>query len=214
MTAPIDAFRKNIGRVRTLGGIYASIRSLLTSVVDIEDILRAQIVLAVSSLDHLIHEICRIGVLEIVKGERPETKEFRKFPISLDGALAVSKGLESIETMVDSEVRRVNGFKSFQMPDRIAQAVKTFTSVALWPSVSQRMGLEVDDLKRKLSLIVERRNKIAHESDIDPSYPGQRWPVDEAMVSDVVAFIEALGKAIYFVTRQDHDTDRQPVRPR
>ncbi|MBC5795399.1 hypothetical protein H5968_09610 [Sphaerospermopsis sp. LEGE 00249] len=32
-----------------------------------------------------------------------------------------------------------------------------------------------------------RRNKIAHEADIDPTFGlGNRWPIDELMVGDAV----------------------------
>jgi hypothetical protein len=50
-----------------------------------------------------------------------------------------------------------------------------------------------------LALIVDRRNKIAHEADIDPSFPGQRWPIDRAMVDDMVSTVEATVEAIHAV---------------
>ncbi|MDE5122675.1 MAG: hypothetical protein O4965_22525 [Trichodesmium sp. St19_bin1] len=48
--------------------------------------------------------------------------------------------------------------------------------------------------------MVERRNKIAHEADIDPSYNiGERWPIDEDMVNDAVNFIEGVVHSIHQV---------------
>lgn len=63
------------------------------------------------------------------------------------------------------------------------------------------MGTSAKDIKDRLDLIVDRRNKIAHEADIDPSYPDTRWPIDEQLVSDTVGFIEqkavfAAGKSV------------------
>ena len=61
----------------------------------------------------------------------------------------------------------------------------------LWDEVGAQMGKpkseDIKQIKEQLSFIVERRNKIAHEADIDPSYNiGQRWPIDEDMVNDDV----------------------------
>ena len=44
-----------------------------------------------------------------------------------------------------------------------------------------------------LALIVDRRNKIAHEADMDPTSPGSRWPIDELLVQDVIDGLEQIG---------------------
>jgi hypothetical protein len=43
----------------------------------------------------------------------------------------------------------------------------------------------------------DRRNKIAHEADMDPSYPGARWPISETDVNKALDFIEQLCEAIH-----------------
>jgi len=48
-------------------------------------------------------------------------------------------------------------------------------------------------------LIVDRRNQIAHEADLDPTNPGARWPINALLVDDTVDFIEKVGDAIYEV---------------
>ena len=50
-----------------------------------------------------------------------------------------------------------------------------------------------------LSLMVDRRNKIAHEADIDPSYPGQRWPIDRLQVECTADLLEEIGGAVFKV---------------
>jgi hypothetical protein len=55
------------------------------------------------------------------------------------------------------------------------------------------------DAKTRLKLIVDRRNKIAHEADLDPTSPGFRWPISSTVVNDAIDFIESLGDAIYKV---------------
>jgi hypothetical protein len=60
------------------------------------------------------------------------------------------------------------------------------------------MSLSKDDVKTRLKLIVDRRNKIAHEADIDPGHPGTgtRWPITRADVDSSLDFIEELCEAI------------------
>jgi hypothetical protein len=48
--------------------------------------------------------------------------------------------------------------------------------------------------------IVDRRTKIAHEADIDPTFGiGYRWPIDEALASYAVDVIEQVVESIHQV---------------
>jgi hypothetical protein len=47
-----------------------------------------------------------------------------------------------------------------------------------------------------LSLIAERRNKIAHEGDLQPSVPRTPWPITRSDVTEVATFIEDLVRTI------------------
>jgi hypothetical protein len=62
-----------------------------------------------------------------------------------------------------------------------------------------RISLQrVRDLISLHNSIVYRRNKIAHEADIDPTFGlGNRWPIDELMVGDAVNFIEQVVEGIH-----------------
>jgi hypothetical protein len=52
-------------------------------------------------------------------------------------------------------------------------------------------------MKRTLSAIVERRNKIAHEGDLQPTLlPLAPWPISQADLATVSAFIEELVRSI------------------
>ena len=52
--------------------------------------------------------------------------------------------------------------------------------------------------KQQLSAIVDRRNKIAREADIDPTFGmGSRWYIDEVLVKDAVDFIEKVIESIH-----------------
>ncbi len=59
------------------------------------------------------------------------------------------------------------------------------------------MAMSDSDVRDTLNLIIDRRNKIAHEADMDPSYPNSRWPISENDVEKSVNFIEKLCEAIH-----------------
>ena len=61
MRAAINQFRTNIERVRNLGTIYKALNAQTTDILDLSDLLRAELVMAVSAFDHYIHEIVRLG---------------------------------------------------------------------------------------------------------------------------------------------------------
>lgn len=184
-------------RVRSLGGLYEALSRLTTPVVDTTDILRAQIVLTVSALDHYVHEITRIGMLDVINGSRMTTNAFRRFQVSIEAALTGLTGSGS--TWFEDEIRQKHGFLTFQQPDKIADAIRLFSDCQLWPSVASNLNSTTQDVKNHLQLIVERRNKIAHEADLDPSYPGARWPISLTDVERTVEFIENLCETIHAI---------------
>ena len=197
MQAAINQFRINIDYVRHLGTIYKALRSQTTVALDLSDILRAQLVMAVSVLDYYIHEIVRLGMLEIYHGHRIQTEAFSRFQIVLSGALQCISNPTSDDWLED-QIRNRHSFQSFQQPDKIADAIRLISDVELWKEVAKHLGKTSDDVKQQLTLIVNRRNQIAHEADIDPSF-GTRWPIDEILVNESVGFIEQLAETIYKV---------------
>jgi hypothetical protein len=196
MHSAVVQFRENLVRVRALGGLYEALCRLVTPAIDATDLLRAQIVMGVSALDHYIHEITRLGMLEVLSGSRPRTNAFLRFQVTMDAAMAGLSGGGGISWFED-QIREKHGYLAFQHPDTIADAIRLFSSYELWPLVCTKLGLTVQDVKTRLRLIVERRNKIVHEADLDPSYPGARWPIDPVMVAETVDFIENLCEAIH-----------------
>lgn len=194
MLSAIEQFRENIIRVRHLGGINQAFASMTTSVIDTSDILRAQYVLAVSALDHYVHEVTRLGMLEIFDGKRPPSSAYLRFRISascLDATQTLSRG------NFDSEIRTQHSYVVFQRPDRIADGIRLISEIKLWDAVSKRIGVNPELIKQRLTLIVDRRNKIAHEADLDPTYPKARWPISEPDVLSVVDFLVQVVEAIH-----------------
>lgn len=248
MQSALDQFRISIGRVRDLIALHNSVKAQASGALDVSDMLRAALVLAVSALDYYVHEVVTLGMLEIHRGQRSEpmppvntTKSaFSRFQVSLGGArqdrlaaLDIASWLETeiqqihgyaflqqpytvsalIPAIANSILNRLNnaswledeirerlGYQSFQQADKIADAIRYISDKKLWDEVGNQMSKPAKDIKQQLNSIVDRRNKIAHEADIDPTFNiGNRWYIDEVLVGDAVDFIELVVESIHQV---------------
>ena len=202
MREVVEVFRANLSRSRALIVIFRVMNNQTTRAVDLADVLRAALVQAVSSFDLFVHEIVRVGMLEAYRSERPRTRSFSQFQVTLSGALEGISNAGS-SSWFDLEIRQRHGHRSFQFPDSVADAVRLISDVELWNEVSTVMGTTRNEVRERLSLIVERRNKIVHEADISPDFAGQTSdlsflsPIDDNMVEDTIDFLEQLGVAVF-----------------
>lgn len=105
---------------------------------------------------------------------------------------------------LESEIREQLGYQSFQSAEKIAGAIRYISDKKLWNEVSELMNIPAQTIKERLSSIVDRRNKIAHEADINPSFGiGERWEIDSVLASDAIDFVERLVEAIHEVIQPD-----------
>jgi hypothetical protein len=193
-----DQFNINVDRARDLLALYSTLSATTTGVLDLTDILRAALVVAVSAFDHLVHEIARIGMLEIYDNKRPMTDAYRRFPVTMENVLTGAATPGSVQWL-DDEIRRQHSWISFQQADKVADAIRLVSSKKLWEEIGTILGIDARSAKIRLNLIVDRRNKIAHEADMDPSSPGARWPIDEVLVQNAIDDLVQIADAIYHV---------------
>ena len=196
MQVVIDQFRVNIARVRNLGVIYNALNGQTIAAIDFSDILRSELVMGVSALDYYIHEIVRIGMLEVYRGTRPETSAFLRFQISLE-RVRQALSTPTSDAWFENEIRERHSWRSFQQADHIADAIRLISDISLWEQVSNHLEMPAQDVKEQLNFIVDRRNKIVHEADMDPTPYDTRWPIDEVLVDDAINFIEQIAQTIY-----------------
>jgi hypothetical protein len=101
------------------------------------------------------------------------------------------------------EVRTRLSRLTYQAPDDIADGIRMVSPCSLWNEVGLRFGATAatvttvaGDLKRKLSVIVDRRNKIVHEGDLQPTVPRTPWPISRSDLTDVATFLGSVVSAI------------------
>jgi len=198
MKAALDQFTENLKRARSLTGLAQSLTRLTTDAVDLTDIYRASLVHGVSAVDQFVHEFARLGMLEVYRGNRPLTDSHSSFRVPLSATKAGIADATN-DDWLDQTIRDAHSWLSFQHPDKVADAVRLMSTVKLWEAVGKELDTSPQDVRTQLTAIVDRRNKIAHEADMDPTNPGHRWPIDEVLVTDALNFLERIAHAIYKV---------------
>lgn len=199
MLPAIDQFRANIARVRSLIGLGVALHNQTGGTLDVSEAYRSALAMAVSALDHFIHEKSLQGMVEVFRGNRQATDAYRRFTVRM---AAVMTGLTNLgtEAWFVEEVRELNGGRTFQRPDDVADAIRLFSQVALWPAVAQHLGQESRIVKDQLALLCDRRNKVVHEFDVQPGGMGARWPISDAIATNSADFVEQLAEAIELLT--------------
>lgn len=198
MLQAYQQFEANITAIKELDALYAHLHNTLQLPNDLSDLLRAELVYAVSALDKLIHDLVKTGMTETFIGSRNPTNKYKNFSLSMSTINDIrSATIPPAEVIFGSEVFNKNKTLSFQKPDKIADALSYIWNEShKWQSITSQLGLtDQKAVREKLKAIVDRRDQIVHEADLD--YNGEKNIVIYTDISDSVEFIKKLGKAIY-----------------
>ena len=200
MTNPIDLFEINIIPVKNLGGLYTSLSYQTSSILDLSDLLRAQLVMGVSVLDSFIHSLIEYGMIEIYEKKRIPTNGYRKFIKTFKN---ISPELINSYDVLwfKEEIKKKHGHISFQGSYKISQHIKLISNKQLWLESEQILNISSENIKKKLDLIVDRRNKIVHDADMISTNLDERWPIDYDLVNDSICFIEKLCSCIFKIIK-------------
>jgi len=189
MQTALIQFKSNIQRVKDLDGLYRALQAQTGGLLDLSDLLRTVIVMGVSALDLYMHEVTRLGMIEALNGTRTQTDAFRRFQAPLEHVIR-GFSVPGSSGWLDDAIRQAHGWRSFQLPDKIAEAIRLISPISLWDELARRRGVSTRDLKNDVSAIVERRNKIVHEADLDPSFPATQWPISQPDAQHATSLIE------------------------
>ncbi|MCL4203557.1 MAG: hypothetical protein KJ000_13725 [Pirellulaceae bacterium] len=201
MHRAIQQFELNLQSARQLGVVYLAFADKVTEAISLDELLRAELVLAVSALDCYVHDVVRIGMARLFSGTGGAPNAYLNCLVSLGFTKRLATAVESDRgSLVEEEIRRLHGFRTFQSADNISQALALIGLQGMWDKVGTELSMQAGDIRRKLDIVVDRRNRIAHESDIDPTMGiGAKYPVDYPMVSQAVAILEQIVRAIHVV---------------
>jgi hypothetical protein len=155
----------------------------------------------VSALDLYVHEVVSQNLLQIFQGIRPVCPGYSKLQISSDSLMRIhanGPGLVSDSTF-DLEIRTKLARATYQFPDDVADGIRMVSPIELWNEIVKHHGAgpamvktEAAILKGELTQIVNRRDKIVHEGDLQPSIPRIPWPIARQDADHVKTTIERI----------------------
>lgn len=198
---PLDTFEEAWVRCDQLSVLHSYLEANVTSALRPDEILRAEWAARVSTLDLYVHELVAQGMLHTIVGARPQAAAFSKFQIDVD--LLVMPNVVNFQSKIDLQIRSKLERRTFQLPDDISEGVRYISNVELWNSVALADGATEQakvahskSIRAQLTQIVNRRNKIVHEADLQPAIPRTPWPISRADLTTVRSFIEKIVRFI------------------
>jgi hypothetical protein len=144
-------------------------------------------------------------MVAIFEGRLPPTDAFQQFQVPTETLNRVRNASSAIEASAafDLHVREALSRKTYQFPDDIANGVRLCSPVELWNEIALRTGATqatknavAKGLKTDFSLVVRRRNAIAHEGDLQRSTPREPWPISRGDLTTVRDRIDQIVRAI------------------
>lgn len=204
-------FLANIQYIRDLHNLHFYLKNTLNLSYDLSDLLRAEIVYSVSALDKLIHELVRIGMIQAFNNQRLKTKAFEGFTLSAKTLDKIKETLiertqnptrpplpsELPEYWFEQEIVVKHKSISYQDPKKIGEGLSLiWDEEHKWQKIAQFTNEDQKIVKSRLEAIINRRNQIVHEADMDIQ-TNTRNLISEDDAKDSVDFIERLGTIIF-----------------
>ncbi|MBL1009400.1 MAG: hypothetical protein JJO71_37915 [Escherichia coli] len=195
-----NEFERSIAQIRQTNDVYKYLKDVVKlNDAWIDDILRSQIVNVISALDRYLHEKVRKGICDMFLGNRDITNKFKSFSVSSDTVLRIWG--DSSLTIIDREIlinevviqslKTLSFQKAIKIKDALSYLWDEPHKMVIIAKEMEVPGITDNDKQRyltqKLDLMVERRNQIAHESDI---YFGVKRSICQDDVIDAITFIE------------------------
>lgn len=177
--------------------LYNYFEKFMALPVDISDLLRWQWVQCISAFDKFIHDLVRVGMLEIFQGNRVPTPKYKTFQIDMQTYEDMTNNKMDASFIFERKIILKHSFMAFQDPGKVADALSfIWDENDKWGKISNQMGMDNNDCKTYLKNIVIRRNQIVHEGDYTDRL-SKRQDIFLQDVIDIRKYILDLGKAIY-----------------
>ena len=190
-------FQQNIDESKRLSALYEYTSTHLASM-NFDDILRSQIVYCISALDKFIHDLIRIGMLEIFAGTRTPTARYLAEGISIDSHNKITLAtIPPKEYYFELEIVRKQRIVAYQDPNKIAEGLSLiWNEPHKWQAIASRIGIDPSTARTTLKTISDQRNRIVHEADMD-IVTGYKYPITLSDTRAATTFISDCGRAVY-----------------
>lgn len=186
-------FENNICSINNSVLIYKYLKSNAKNL-DSTILLRSQFMLIVSAFDTYVHLVIINKIIEKYFSENSTIDININIPLSLVYRMknsSIDMQMELLENYLAKKLSK----DSFQSPKSVEYAYSLLQIDHLWSKLSVKLNMRAEDIKNKLSLIVNRRNKIAHESDWN-KITRKYEEINLEIVLECQQFIENMVKAL------------------
>lgn len=208
-------FEQLWGRGDELALLYDNLVNMGIPQYRADELLRAEWVTRLAALDLYVHELLASRMVSQFESGASKCPGFSSFRLSAEAMWRVVRASSPSERSAafDLDVRAQISHLTFQMPDKIADAIRYTSDVQLWREVARHQNPDATPselkehqktLNTELSSMVQRRNKIAHEGDLGPTVPREKLPISLEQVELVRAVVKRLIDSIEHVV-EAHD---------
>jgi hypothetical protein len=184
-----DHFDRGIQRSRSILALYDYIDNRSPEAHDISDLLRSCIVIASSAFDLLHHQLIRSLTYLAISNSVGE--HYITIPISIfiDDPIVQQQ-------RIDHALRTENSYRSFLMPDKIGLLYSKIIP-SFWEKIADHLGqTSSKSVTSRVKNLGDWRNRIVHESDINPDLGGiEEWPILATDVYEAINDYEEIGNA-------------------
>lgn len=197
MRNPKNTWNLNLQNVKKMHWLHEQLSKVVPAM-DLSDILRAEYVLIVSAFDCYVHDVVLKGMANMFSGSKPDSRAYNEFclPMSAVKQLLVSTDSAIRESIFNVSVKKLLAKDSYQSPKSVEYAMNLINLKNVWHKVGLKLSMPSKDVVLKLGLIIQRRNKIAHEADIHDLVSMDKTPIDRSDVDDTFAFLDQIVAAI------------------
>lgn len=197
MRNPKDTWNLNLQSVRKMHWLHEQLCNLVQAM-DLSDILRAEYVLLVSAFDCYVHDVVLHGLSKMFTGDKDTCRGFENFclPMSAVKQLLDTDDESVRESIYNKSAKDILSKDSYQSPKSVEFALNLIDFKNVWSKVGKKIGMQSEELKKQLGLIIFRRNKIAHEADIQDLVSKDKTPIERSDVNDMFVFFDQIVKAI------------------
>jgi hypothetical protein len=167
-------FALDIARAKDLVGLGRAIGAMTKGLVDAADLYRAALVQGVAAWDRYVHGVVLDRAVEFVLGRLPAGVSNKVgLPLSAVAALMNSPDAVTRELVAGSLVAERLAKETYQRPEDVSAALAMVGIKAIWSNAFP----DAEKAKIAVGVVIARRNKIVHQCDYDPVFPGAVVPL-------------------------------------
>ena len=197
MRNPKTTWENNRKNINEMHWLHLRLEGMVPTL-DLSDILRSEYVLIVSAFDCYLHDVVLQGMSDMFSGTRVEVNNFKDFciPMSTVKQLLATSDISVREDIYNASVKKILSKDSYQSPKSVEFALSMVNLTKAWSKIGQKIGMKAEDVRTTLGLIILRRNKIAHEADIENLISMKKTEIERADVEEVIDFLNKIVLAI------------------